>query len=61
MVKDIDLNIRNKEKEIEEERKKCAHKWDEGYETGETVKHLIGQSEKKEYTCEICGVNGYNV
>ena len=60
MVKEIDKKISSEEQRLAEEQSKCAHIWDEGYETGKTIQHMVGETEQKEYECEICGIVAYN-
>lgn len=52
--------ISERQHKLSECQSKCIHEWSEGYDTGEVRKHLIGETNIVEYTCEICGVSGRN-
>ncbi len=54
LTKKIDAKIRDTEKSIWEEQKKCIHKWDNGTKRDDV-------EDSKDYTCVICGVIGNNI
>lgn len=60
VTKPLKERIREIEKALEKEREKCAHQWDEGYETGETKEHFIGETKEKKHQCKICSATGFN-
>lgn len=60
IAEEVNGKISSLKQKITEEQNKCIHDWDEGYETGTVVKHFIGETEVKEFTCQICGKVGQN-
>lgn len=60
LTKEIDIKIEQARSVLSNLQKQCIHDWGDGYETGEVVKHFIGETEQKEFECSICGVIGHN-
>lgn len=53
------LTIRRQKQELTALGDPCVHRWGAGVPTGETIKHVVGESKQVEYVCEICGTTGY--
>lgn len=60
-IEGIRAEMRELQQAIHTERlEHCLHDWDEGCETGETRKHLMGETDVMVYTCQLCGIEGRN-